>query len=357
MASAIRVVLGVFLGLLLASSQADAAAVEVRVGVVAYQDLARGTADFEELFRELAESLDRPVQFRLTMGTYGDIIYWLDKGMVDVALLTPGAFAAAVREERSGSPRCEYLASRLVPHAADNGGPANYRDSYHAVCVTAEGSSLRTIDDVRRSWEGGRARFVFVDPLSASGHIAPSFALRKIGIDPAPEEVEYSYSHTNSLRLLAAADNAIERVAFVWDGAWRGSNDLPSFRPIAIPELEALHIPADVVVARAGFEHSERVIELLTSHVDSSGEHDFVRFDDWRQRYGELLHWTQQTHIAVDSDEVQALSLDGIAQMLKYYARTRPGDQPLRLALVLSGGGAKCSYQIGAVTALEEALA
>lgn len=100
--------------------QSRAAAVEARVGVVAYQDLERGMADFERLFRELAESLDRPVQFRLTMGTYGDIIYWLDKRMVDVALLTPGAFAAAIREERSGSRRCEYLASRLVPHAAED---------------------------------------------------------------------------------------------------------------------------------------------------------------------------------------------------------------------------------------------
>jgi predicted acylesterase/phospholipase RssA len=47
--------------------------------------------------------------------------------------------------------------------------------------------------------------------------------------------------------------------------------------------------------------------------------------------------------------------LDAIGQSLLDYQRTR--GRPPRLALVLSGGGAKCAYQVGAVTALEEDLA
>lgn len=356
MVSAARVVLGMLLCLLLvAALQAQTAVVEVRVGVVAYEDFGRGAAEFERLFNELAETIERPVVFQLTVGTYGDIIYWLDKGLIDVALVTPGVFAAALRTESAGKSGCQYLASRLLPATHDD-DLADHRDHYRGVCIAAEQSSLKTIDDVRRAWEVGRVRFVFVDPLSASGRIAPMFALKEAGITPAPAEVEYSYSHTNSLRSLATTNSNYDRVAFVWDGAWRQSSDLPPFRRIAFREFEQLDVPADVVVARAGFEYTERVIELLTHHADARGDHDFVRFDDWRERYGELLKWTEALHVATDGDEVQTVSLDGIAQMLRHYAQTRPAGQPLRLALVLSGGGAKCSYQIGAVAALEEAL-
>jgi predicted acylesterase/phospholipase RssA/ABC-type phosphate/phosphonate transport system substrate-binding protein len=381
MAKVARVVLGILLCLLcVAAFQREAAALEVRVGVVAYQDFDRQAADFERLFADLATSLERPVSFQLAIGTYGDIIHWLDKGSIDVALLTPGVFAEALRSESSARPACTYLASHLLPPAqvatvatppqdlssrgvqpavpreADKGKAVSYRDRYHAVCVAAERSPLKTIDDVRRAWQAGRVRFVFVDPLSASGRIAPTFALKRAGIEPAPDEVEFSYSHTNSLRALAAVDANHERVAFVWDGAWRQADDLPAFRRIEFPAFEALQVPADVVVARAGFPHADRVIELLASHVDAGGEHDFVRFDDWRDRYHALLSWTDDVHVPAEGDEVQAVSLDGLAHLLGHYARTRPADEPMRLALVLSGGGAKCSYQIGAVTALEETL-
>lgn len=344
----------VLAGSALTAVRVDAASIEVRVGVVAYQDFDRGAAEFECLFGELAAAIDREVVFQLTIGTYGDILYWLDKCLIDVALLTPGVFAAALRNERSGTPRCQYLASRLLPPEKD--GQAGQRHSYRGVCVAAERSPLKTIADVRRAWKAGRVRFVFVDPLSASGRIAPAHALKAAGMTPSPAEVEYSYSHTNSLRLLATPNRKYHRIAFVWDGAWRQSGDLPPFRRIDFPEIERIQVPADVVVARAGFEYADRVIELLTRHVDAQGAHDFVRFEDWRRRYADLLNWTEALRIATDGDDVQAVSLDGIARLLRHYAQTRPAGEPLRLALVLSGGGAKCSYQIGVAAALEETL-
>ena len=51
----------------------------------------------------------------------------------------------------------------------------------------------------------------------------------------------------------------------------------------------------------------------------------------------------------------QQVTFDEIGRMLLHYARSQ-GRSP-RLALVLSGGGAKCSYQVGAVAAIEEKLA
>src|SRR5205823_8865613 len=49
------------------------------------------------------------------------------------------------------------------------------------------------------------------------------------------------------------------------------------------------------------------------------------------------------------------LDLEELGALLFHYARSQP--TPLRLAVVFSGGGAKCSYQIGAIRAIEEKLA
>lgn len=338
-------------------SQAAFAAepIEVRVGVVAYQDIEQDFEEFERLFGDLAQAVDRPMQFRLAVGGYGDVLYWLDKQLIDVAILTPGAFAESLRRGREGRPGCRYLASRLLPPGK---APAKgRRERYQSVCLVAEASPLETIDDLRRASQTGRVRFVYVDALSASGHIAPAYALEQAKIQVAPEQAEYSYSHANSLRLLAGTRDPVERVAFVWDGARNEADALPPVRRIPFPELDALDIPADVVVAREGFEQADRVADLLADHVDGAGRHDFARFDDWRRRYETLARWAEAAHVALDRDEGQSISLDELGQMLGQYVRTQAVAGPPRLALVLSGGGAKCAFQIGAVTAIEEKLA
>ncbi|HEX5443350.1 MAG TPA: PhnD/SsuA/transferrin family substrate-binding protein, partial [Pirellulales bacterium] len=332
---------------------------EVRVGVVAFEDSARTESDNERLFAELAAEIDRPPRFRLALGTYGDVLFWLDRGLVDVAVLTSGVLVQALRLRHDGQPACQYLASRRLP--AVRGGllsdaQPGYRQHYHAVCVVADSSSLKDIDDLRRAFAADRLRFVFVDPISASGRIVPAAALKAIDIHPTQEQVEYSYSHTNSLRSLAA-DDGKQRVAFVWDGAWTEADDLPPFRRLEFAELEQREVPADAVVARRGFPHAEQVAKLLAQHRDAAGEHDFERVDDWQDRYRPLSQWAGELRIPLEGDEVQSVSLDGLGQMLLHYLRTRRASEPPRIALVLSGGGAKCAYQVGAVTALEEKLA
>jgi hypothetical protein len=221
----------------------------------------------------------------------------------------------------------------------------------------AQTSPLKSIADVCRASQAGQARFLYVDPLSASGRIAPAFALRQAGIDVAPEQTEYSYSHANSLRMLAGSRGAAGQVAFVWEGAWNQAGDVTAVRRIPFPELDALTIPADVVVARLGFEPADRVSEMLIGHMDASGRHDFAKLDEWQDRYEPVALWADDSRIALDGDEAQSVSLDELGQMLSHYLRTQPDGHPPRLALVLSGGGAKCAYQIGVVTAIEEKLA
>ena len=352
----LRIWIGLFA--VLASRMAIAAPVDVRVGIVAYQDFAQDVDNYEQLFGALTREGDQQVRFRLAAGGYRDVLFWLDKQMIDVAILTPGAFAEVLRSEDEGRPPCQYLASRLLsPRSRAGSEPVNEdRNGYHAVCLVADSSPLRSIGDVRDAASAKRARFVFVDSLSASGWIAPMFALKQAGIGVAPEQIEYSYSHANSLRFLAGKHGEGEQVAFVWEGALDRIANMPPVRRISFPELHALTIPVDAVVARTGFEYAELVSSLLVGKRDAAGHPAFVKFPDWRGRYGALTQFADEVHLALDGDEAQSVSLDELGQMLRLYRRTQPSQRPLRLALVLSGGGAKCAYQIGAVTAIEEKL-
>ena len=51
-------------------------------------------------------------------------------------------------------------------------------------------------------------------------------------------------------------------------------------------------------------------------------------------------------------DRLMRLDLEELGNLLVLYARSQP--KPLRLAVVFSGGGAKCSFQAGAIRAIEE---
>jgi predicted acylesterase/phospholipase RssA/ABC-type phosphate/phosphonate transport system substrate-binding protein len=342
--------------MLLAAEPDDARPVELRVGIVAFQSFQTSIDPYERLFRDLADDFDRPMRFRLAIGTYGDVLHWLERGLVDVAMLTPGVFAVARQITREGKPCCEYLVSRRQ-RIDDGTQSGDYREAYHSVCVVPAGSKLRTLDDLRRAIDVGQARLIFVDPLSSSGRLAPAFVLAQLGMLAAPQHVSFSYSHSNSLRLLAARNDGQEHVAFVSDQALHSTGEKSAHRKLEFGELERLTIPLDVVVARRGYEHAGRVAECLANHRDEQGRSDFVRFDDWEVRYAEVERWYAQLRIAGDSEESQSVSLDELGQMLLHYARARPASQRPRLALVLSGGGAKCAYQIGAVAALEEQLA
>jgi phosphonate transport system substrate-binding protein len=57
-------------------------------------------------------------------------------------------------------------------------GADNKPGSYYATITTWPGSGITKLSDVR-----GKA-FAFADPASTSGHLVPSYALRKAGVDP-----------------------------------------------------------------------------------------------------------------------------------------------------------------------------
>ncbi|MGQ0636316.1 MAG: patatin-like phospholipase family protein [Planctomycetaceae bacterium] len=336
---------------------------EVRVALVAFEDFRGAFEQSQRLLEDLAKS-DPSLRFRLAAGTYGDVRHWLNRGFVDIAVVTPGMYAEMLSADGPsphGAPAVRWLATVGRPAALPEWSQsdrrkAGYFDYYRAVCVTRADSSLKSLDDLRLGALAGRIRWLCVHPTSVSSRIAPAFALARRGLTLEPAKIEYTHSHTSSLRLLAAggADSGSgERVAFVWDDALRLAPELADqLRQIPFPELEQLEIPSEAVVARADFELADRIQELLRDHVDAGQQHDFVVADAGAERYAAVGRW--RAAINIESDESQNVSLEEIGRLLVHHARSQP--RPPRLAVVLSGGGAKCAYQVGVVAALEEQL-
>jgi predicted acylesterase/phospholipase RssA len=166
----------------------------------------------------------------------------------------------------------------------------------------------------------------------------------------------FTSSHSNSLRLLGERLPGKERIAFLYDDALADDPDAEAgLRRVDFPELDGLRIPADAVVARREYAEADPVAELLLQHVDEAGVKDFLRLPAGAGAYAGVQTWTDAAEGAGGLDEAQLVSLDEIGWLLLHEARSQ--GRPPRLALVLSGGGAKCAYQLGVVRALEEKLA
>ena len=94
--------------------------VPVRIGVVAFEDFEGEFQRWNRLFAELSKKEESAITFELAVGSYGDLLHWMDKGYVDVAVLTPGVFSEYFQlgeKEQAASQegRFEYLATDGVP--------------------------------------------------------------------------------------------------------------------------------------------------------------------------------------------------------------------------------------------------
>jgi len=351
--------LGIFACLALLGCAGAAAAVNVRVGVVAFEDFDREYSKWERVLGDLGRGSDPALKFELAVGTYGDLLHWMDRELVDVAILTSGVFATSQFSQGAGT-AYQYLATVGLPPAVSSwAGPdrraAGYQFGYRSVCAIPADSPLRTIDDLRLAVKEGRVQLVFVHPLSVSGRIAPTVALRKAGISTDVPTL-YSHSHTESIRLLTQSTPGVHRVAFVWDDALReGKEYRDQVRQLPLPSLDELFLPHDVMVIRKQASFADRLRLRVEQHLDADGVADFQIFEDWSHRYRIVDDWNRSLELPALIRESQGVRLDEIGAMLLHRWRAQP--HPPRLAVVLSGGGAKCSYQIGAVAALEEKLA
>lgn len=336
---------------------------EVRLGVVAIDDFNAEERKWSELLNKLSAGQSPPIRFRLAIGTYADVRHWLDEATVDVAVLPPGAFASGREEDAEGGAqwKYDYLATVGIPAATsalagmDRQQPG-YHFGYRSVCVVPVDSSIQSVEDLREQLGKGELEVNFVHPLSASGHLFPRALLEELGWQPRRQQMRFTHSHSESLRQLVERQEKVGQVAFVWDDALAEVPALAdSVRRVPIPRLDRMIIPQDVVVARRGYRHAGRFRQLLLEHQDEQGGADFRVLENWEALYAFVGQQVEEFILDYQLSGGMQVTLDEIGSMLLHAIRSQP--TPPRLAVVLSGGGAKCSYQVGAMIALEEKLA
>ncbi len=78
---------------------------------------------------------------------------------------------------------------------------------YYSYLIVPQDSTSQSLEDIR----GGS--FAFTDPLSNSGHLAPSYQISLLGEDPVSffDRYIYTYSHDNSI--VAVADKLVDGAA------------------------------------------------------------------------------------------------------------------------------------------------
>lgn len=319
-------------------------AITVRVGVPVYARPQLETAGYTELLQSLGNPDDpaRP-EFLIAPGTAADLVYWAERGYVDAVIVPPGVYAEiSARTSTNDENRFTAIAELTAPPPnADlemRGGSS--------VCVVRGSSAVRSIADLR--FRADELTVHLVDPLSATGAIAAQAALIHSGLTLAPERVVYARSHRAALgALLVERDGDGTAVACV---AREAVNQLPRtdlVRAIAIPELDTQPLPSGILMVRHGFADRSKLQTLIgvSSHFtawSSAKEALAARWNDILRRGARQQSWRE-------------LSLEQVAQNLVWYRKTH--DTPPRLAVVFSGGGAKCSYQVGVIRAVEKKLA
>ncbi len=340
-----------------------AASADIRVGVVASEDFEAELARWRECFSSCEKACGGRLKFQIAPGTYGDILHWMNEGLIDLAVATPAVFAENQFKKNKDGPaekRFEYLATLDMrpargPWALEQRRREGHHFTYRAVCVVPSDAPWKNFAELAADKGRNEVRFVFADPLSVSGRIVPEFAMRAAGIVPDRKSVRYAFSHTGVLRLLAEKKPGLKLVGFVWDDAVSGVVELEGkLKKLPFPELENIELPHDVIAVRSGLPEKELVSATLLNYRDPAGRLFMEKLENGGAEYARILEWSNAIGLSYRASELQTVSLDEIGQILQHYSKSQPS--PPRLALVLSGGGAKCSYQAGAIAAIEEKL-
>ena len=330
---------------------------ELRVGIVSYNEMSRADLkQFSDYFKDLRDEKGERIKVSLAFGGYEDIEYWLSKKYIDVARITPGLFARNLLERGANGLAYQYLATECLP--ADGADP----ESYAPACYVCADSKLKTVEDLKAALEQERMRFIFVDPSSASGKILPYVAIHKAtGLNAIRlAQLEYSYHHTRSLEKLArqTSTSGLEWMAFVHDQQGRQI-------PVGVKRFDALNlneyrIPGDLWVAHPDLSAAR--VKLVSAHLCASAgkfkrdynEGDPKSREAFEGRFAAIKDGIDKLERSENGQKPSAgIYFDDLLNKIRSYEAV---NKRSRIALVLSGGGAKCSYEVGVVAELERAL-
>jgi len=350
----------------------------ITVGVINYDDYQRTYVDAQQALTTLAEAYNKPeahkanrVSFQLAVGSYDDVLDWYKKGHIHVAVLSPGPVSALLSSPQWG-PRLRdlYIGTTIATRPKPDNSFADYERrhesnqvTYHSICVVNSDSPIKDLEDLKTSIAADKVAFLFVHPLSASGRILPEYVLHRIpGIDPehlslALSDAKFTYSHAASLKALEqSTSNDVLNVAFVWDQVGDDPVVRSKFRKIAIPELDQLSIPQEVILLGSRFKEKEQFVrDVFLYGQESTSRYRYYAnwFDDYKNG---MVQWMDHLEHKPDLTGKSYFGLQEVIDKVRSYESNHPGEARTRLALVLSGGGAKCAYQAGVIEAIESEI-
>jgi len=280
---------------------------------------------------------------------------------------------------------------------------SKYPSSYRTVCLVPKDSDINDFQQILDLQRQNKLKILFVRPYSVSGYLIPSYYLefnKKLNI--SSEAYDFSYQHENSLKRLMQKNltRGMEQdpkdkqnkylVAFVHDKTnYCGQNSSETyFKRIKTPELDAkeFEIPFEAVLIspRLGqndFDNLKSLMMKLFKQRDETlkkrsvepGAQTYISaFKEFKtpdQPGNDLNAWVRSYSLIMRAiqtiDKPRTLpyrfTINEIIKDLRLYKESQQQGlngavKPMRLALVLSGGGAKCAYQAGAIKEIESKL-
>jgi phosphonate transport system substrate-binding protein len=177
---------------------------ELRYGIISSENERDAIARLQGLSAYAERKLGVPM--RIFRGTdYAGVVEAMRAQQLEFAHLGPAAYALAHRS----------MGDRVVPllrHRGHDGA-----EGYYSVIFVKADSTAQNLADLR-----GRS-FAFADPNSASGFAAPSYFLRKEGIEPARFFGRTGFSGNHEQSVIAVLNGTYDAGATFWNNDSSGN--------------------------------------------------------------------------------------------------------------------------------------
>lgn len=392
-------------------STAQSTGAEIKVGVAVNDHDEKRAAAYTGLFSELQSEAGGETSFSLAFGSEEEVEDWYDRGLIDVAVLTAGPSEWLSQSWLTESTSDLYIAS-LVPARGKQktlGELAEFKPvepppelegmagseldrralrmeaMYRSVCLVREdsplaegrapGGALPSLDSLASEH---KLTFLFESPHSIAGHILPRYVLEGRKISLSENRVVFTGSQEESLKqLYQEGEEGKFKVACVSEDA---EADMSRLRKLQLTagrgrygnifggwsedekrgDLDSYLIPRDFMLVNRYLDEGRRAsykerLQNLLGRKDEIAGFKAVVMKFFDLDYGYFQGWFEKVLGNYEMrDRLKATTVADVLGSAAEYQRTT-GKEP-RIALVLSGGGAKCAYQAGAVVQIEREL-
>lgn len=212
-----------------------------------------GYAYYKRFLDYIGKKLDMKVNF-VEKKTYAEVNGLLENGSIDVAFVCGGPYVKG--HDEFG---LELLAAPMVEG----------KTVYYSYIIVGKNSGIEKFEELKEK------AFAFVDPLSNTGKLIPTYMLQNLGQTPQSffRESSYTYSHDDSIKAVAMGivdGGAVD--SLIWEYMNRkGSNYTRETRIIKISEPYG--IPPVVVRPDLEEQLKEKIKNiLLTMHEEKEGK-------------------------------------------------------------------------------------